>query len=1040
MPNNSKDRYRHLYMPALLLVLLAIPCHGLLAQSGTGSGSVLLFPRFVSNQTLSSGMAVFNPSGTEATATFTLRNVDGIFLTNATVKIPPRGQVAKTAGELFPGLAGVEGSILVTSPTSGLIPYCLTYNGQLSMIDGGGASGLSNELLFPVIPKSGEGTGEISIYNPNERSTAVDLSLWSAAGDLLGKTTVRILAGGLYHNNPESIFPAGTNFSAASHITAISQPVNIFGQAQSIAGSSSFAGFSSVLLPEGSLDFGAVNAQPLSSLTNTGVIPHFRTGSQYASTFCLANVEPSAVNITLTAVGNNGATLGTKTVSVPALGGLRSPMQSLFPTLGSGERQGWVLMQSSGRVHATILFGKSNGGALSAVPIQQLPMTDIVFPQVLHGADNSMEISMVNPSAMTAYVGVYVVHPMGITLANNQIMLAPGARISKSLSQLLPEISSQAGGYIYLESTAPIFSTASIWINNEASVASIAPQPVTMAYAPSKLSNYAVTGFVTLNGNPAQGLRMVLSGPVGKLAITGADGAYAFTGLPSGHYSMAVDQSGFESFFTQINFEITTASVRQDFQGYTAPNAIVVQPGSLPVKSPAGVLDVFGHGFNNASLAYAGAVQLNTSFVDATHLTAVLPSYLLASPARLEITVETGGIVSQVYNFIVYQDRPTLTSLTAAGDIMEGNAGTTLMLRGSGFIPGMKVVVNGSSDDISVNVVDSTEAVAYMPARYFQHGGIFPVVVQNSFPSNIVSNVQLLTVYFASPGIEEVQPGAVRVRLEPGLGSANVEIRGFGFKRGAIAFLGKTALSTRYCEDDDYCLATRLYASIPAGLLRESGFGQITVQNPSPTLGSSDAWFLKIEGLQPTIESVVPGSATIVGSPVEFDMPIVIHGTNFGPQTKVAIYRSGDEPGFESPDEVLSSTQLYITIPVIYPDSLGAWSVLVMNPPPGGGTSLGTGFVLSEENFDSSPFLISLEPGVVAAGGPGFTLTLKGNNFAEGAQVQFFSTLLPATVDNRTAATVDIPAYLIRYAGRFPIKVINPDNGGASNRLYLEVR
>jgi hypothetical protein len=1027
-------------MPALLLVLLAMTCHGLWAQSGTGSGSVLLFPRFASNQNLSSGMAVFNPSGTEATATFMLRNVDGAFLTNATVKIPPRGQVAKTAGELFPGLASVEGSILVTSPTNGLVPYYLTYNGQLSMIDGGGASGLSDELLFPVIPKAGEGTSEISIHNPNARSTAVDLSLWSVAGHLLGKATVRIPAGGLYHNNPENIFPAGTSFSAASHVTAISQPVNIFGQAQSIVGSSSFAGFFSVLLPEGSLDFGALNAQPLSLLTNTGVIPHFRTGSQYASTFCLANVEPSAVNVTLTAVGNDGTTLGTKTVSVPAMGGLRSPMQTLFPTLGSGERQGWVLMQSSGRVHATVLFGKSNGGALSAVPIQPLPMTDIIFPQVLHGSDNSMEISMVNPGAMTAYVWIYVVHPMGVTLASNQIMLAPGARVSKSLSQLLPEISSQAGGYIYLEATAPIFSTTSIWANSGAGVVNIAPQPVTTAYEPSKLTSYAVTGLVTLNGNPAQGLRMVLSGPVGKLAITGADGAYVFTGLPAGHYSMAVDASGFESFFAQVNFEITTASVRQDFQGYTAPNAIVVQPGSLPIMSPASVLDIFGHGFGSDSLAYVGEVQLNTSFVDATHLKAVVPAYLLALPARLEITVETGEVASQVYNFMVYQDRPTLTSITAAGDIMEGNDGTTLVLRGSGFISGMKVLVNGSSDGISVNVVDSTKAVADLPARYFQRGGIFPVVVQNSFPSNVVSNIQLLTVYFASPEIEEIQPGTVRVRLETGLGSANIEIRGFGFKRGAIALLDGTPLSTRYCEDDDYCLATRLYASIPAGLLRESGFGRVTVQNPSPTLGSSGAWFLKIEGLQPTIESVVPGSATIAGSAVEFDMPIVINGTNFGPQTQVAVYRSGEEPSFGSPDEVLSSTQLYVTLPVIYPDSLGDWRVEVLNPPPGGGTSFSTEFTLSDQNFDSTPFLITLDPGAVAAGGPGFTLTLKGNNFKDGAQVQFFSTLLPATVLFRMVAMVDVPADLIRSAGRFPVKVINPDNGGASNRLYLEVR
>lgn len=156
MSNNSKDRYRHMYMPALLLVLLAIPCHGLLAQSGTDPGSVLFFPRFVANQNLSSGMAVFNPSGTEAMATFTLRNVDGIFLTNATVRVPPRGQVAKTSGELFPSLAGVEGSVLVTSPTSGLVPYYLAYNGQLSMIDGGGEPGCPTNCCFLLFRKLGK--------------------------------------------------------------------------------------------------------------------------------------------------------------------------------------------------------------------------------------------------------------------------------------------------------------------------------------------------------------------------------------------------------------------------------------------------------------------------------------------------------------------------------------------------------------------------------------------------------------------------------------------------------------------------------------------------------------------------------------------------------------------------------------------------------------------------------------------------------------------------------------------------------------------
>ena len=57
-----------------------------------------------------------------------------------------------------------------------------------------------------------------------------------------------------------------------------------------------------------------------------------------------------------------------------------------------------------------------------------------------------------------------------------------------------------------------------------------------------------------------------------------------------------------------------------------------------------------------------------------------------------------------------------------------------------------------------------------------------------------------------------------------------------------------------------------------------------------------------------------------------------------------------------------------------------------------------------------------------------------------GAQVQFYTTMLPATVLSAQQATVEVPASLIRSAGRFPVILINPDNGGASNRLYLDVR
>ncbi len=44
-------------------------------------------------------------------------------------------------------------------------------------------------------------------------------------------------------------------------------------------------------------------------------------------------------------------------------------------------------------------------------------------------------------------------------------------------------------------------------------------------------------------------------------------------------------------------------------------------------------------------------------------------------------------------------------------------------------------------------MVDDAQIVADLPAQYFTRGGIFPVTVQNPYPANVESNVQLLTVY-----------------------------------------------------------------------------------------------------------------------------------------------------------------------------------------------------------------------------------------------------------------------------------------------------
>src|SRR5206468_1632298 len=106
---------------------------------------------------------------------------------------------------------------------------------------------------------------------------------------------------------------------------------------------------------------------------------------------------------------------------------------------------------------------------------------------------------------------------------------------------------------------------------------------------------------------------------------------------------MMVDQFGFEFIPAQVNFEITTTSKRQDFKGFTASNAILVQPSSFLAGSGASTATVFGKDFNGTSKAFVGSVRLETTFVDSTHLLIGIPAFLLVLPSQFEITVITNG-------------------------------------------------------------------------------------------------------------------------------------------------------------------------------------------------------------------------------------------------------------------------------------------------------------------------------------------------------------------------------------------------------------
>jgi hypothetical protein len=148
----------------------------------------------------------------------------------------------------------------------------------------------------------------------------------------------------------------------------------------------------------------------------------------------------------------------------------------------------------------------------------------------------------------------------------------------------------------------------------------------------------------------------------------------------------------------------------------------------------------------------------------------------------------------------------------------------------------------------------------------------------------------------------------------------------------------------------------------------------------------------------------------------------------------------GEVGEFVAADEVISSSQLVATLQVSYPESLGRWVVEVKNPQPGGGLSPTPGFFdITEGSFVENPFLISLSPDRITAGGTAFTLVVNGTNLKPGCWINFYSNPLPTAFVDSTQVTAEVPASLIKAAGKKPITVTNPDNGGTSNRLFISV-
>ena len=171
----------------------------------------------------------------------------------------------------------------------------------------------------------------------------------------------------------------------------------------------------------------------------------------------------------------------------------------------------------------------------------------------------------------------------------------------------------------------------------------------------------------------------------------------------------------------------------------------------------------------------------------------------------------------------------------------------------------------------------------------------------------------------------------------------------------------------------------------------------------------------------PSIQTLAPAAASAGAGP----LTLTVSGSGFSSAATV------QWSGAPLPTSFVSSSQLNASVPASLLASAGLASVTV---------------VLGSRSSDPANFLVwagpaiaSVTPVMVSAGGPAFTLTIRGSGFATGAKVLWNGVkLADPTATGTTMLVVSVPAANIASAGQATVTV-SADDKGTSNSVLIPI-
>ncbi|RPJ87531.1 MAG: hypothetical protein EHM18_00655, partial [Acidobacteria bacterium] len=417
----------------------------------------LLFPFYQAGNNGFTGFALSNYSGDPANVLLRAYGTAGEklpFPGNPSPQVmSPKAQLARLGNELFGVTSNVAQSgwvkLLSDRPIASFFQF-----GAAGQLDGSNAAAAVSQSLWFTRAFQGNdpfhaqsASTALSLANPGDGPSKVRLRLFDGTSPVPVAEQIRDLpAAGLLYAKLSDLFGIQTPISAGYVRADVLEGEGIAGFEFIQLGASTAIGLNAAASnPAGEL-FSAQFADVPGVFTNVMLI---NTAS-----------EPRA--LTLTVVDDTGHPLADAlNISLPAEGSYQAEAATMFQWYQAGTAHvGTLKLQASGPgVVGDVVFGDSGNLAFAAaLPLQGTRFREAVFSQVANGMGLWTGLAFHNPGTETAVVTIEVYSAKGTKTGEleNGMQLGAGARVARTLDELIPGTQGQIGGYVVVRSSQPL--------------------------------------------------------------------------------------------------------------------------------------------------------------------------------------------------------------------------------------------------------------------------------------------------------------------------------------------------------------------------------------------------------------------------------------------------------------------------------------------------------------------------------------------------------------------------------------------------------